>query len=283
MNEMHATDTAVREASRALRLRNGALMLAVAALLAACALDAGSPVKDWGPVPGPATQAQAAAAAAEPAAAAAEAAPPSAPAELDYRLQVGDKLETRFFHVPQLNEAMRVRPDGKISLQLIGEVQAAGLTVPELEVLLKGRYARLLRRPEVSINLQEFSPPRVYVGGEVMRPGTLELRGQVTTIQSIMGAGGFTPDAETGNVVVLRYGNSGQPKFIQLNLTPPFSADGQQDLPLQPFDVVYVPKTAIAGVADFFSRYVNNIIPLYRNLGVSVLYNLNHTTLEVKP
>lgn len=278
---MHAMDMPARAMRRALRFGEGVILLAVAAILAACASGAVSPnyvVPVADPAKSPAAPVEAAAARAGPAL------PPApAPAALEYRLQVGDKLEMRFFHVSQLNETMRIRPDGKISLQLVGEVQAAGFSVRELETSLEGRYSRLLRRPEISINLQEFSPPRVYVGGEVLRPGTLELRGQVTTIQSIVGAGGFTPDAEAGNVVVLRYGTSGEPEFIKLNLAPPFSGSGQQDLILRPFDVVFVPKTVIADVADFFSRYVNNIIPLYRNLGVSVLYNLNRTTLEVKP
>lgn len=208
--------------------------------------------------------------------------PEAAPA--GYRLQVGDRIEAKFFYSPQLNEVMRVRPDGRISPQLLAETQAAGLTIPQLEAVLREQYSHILRRPVVTVTVHEFSPPRVYVAGEVRAPGIIELRGPLTTLQSIMSAGGFTPDARAQQVAVLRYRDDGPPEFLQLDLKPPFSPDRVQDIELQPFDIVYVPKTRIATVAEFFGRYIGSIIPLYRNLGLTAYYDLNRQdTIQVVP
>ena len=75
----------------------------------------------------------------------------------NYRLQVGDQLDIKFFFNPELNEAVAVRPDGRISLQLVGELMAAGSTVEELKALLKQRYAKELKNPEITVILRSFS------------------------------------------------------------------------------------------------------------------------------
>lgn len=197
-------------------------------------------------------------------------------AAASYRIQVGDRIEAKFFHSPHLNESMRVRPDGCVSPQLIGEIQAAGQTVLDLEETLRQKYATLLRRPTVTVTVHEFAPPRLYVAGEVRTPGVIELKGPMTTLQSILSAGGFTPDAKAETVALLRYTEKG-PAFVQLNLKPPFRSNRLQDVPVAPFDVIYVPKTRIASVADFFGRYVSNIVPLYRNLGLAAWWDLNNS------
>jgi protein involved in polysaccharide export with SLBB domain len=207
--------------------------------------------------------------------------PAPAPAP-PYRLQIGDRMELKFFYMRDLNESVRVRPDGKISLQLVGEVQAAGRTIPELETVLHDQYAPTLMRPDVALVLQDFAPPRVYVGGEVRTPGIIELHGPMTTLQSIMSAGGFTPDAKAETVIVLRYTGEKPPEFVPLNLKASLKTQQIEDIAMQPFDVVYVPKTRIASVADFFNRYVSNIVPLYRNMGLSFWFDLNGNTIELR-
>ena len=202
----------------------------------------------------------------------------------NYLLQPADTFEVKFFRTPELNEAVVVRPDGKISLQLVGEVQAAGMSVPELEASLKTLYAKELRRPTVSVIVRSFSPSRVFVAGEVRAPGEQVMNGDLTALQAIARAGFFTPDAKTGQVVILRYKGPQGPEFITMDAgamidassaAPGSSPLHSQDVVLEPMDVVYVAPTRIATVADFFSRYVNNIIPLWRNLGFSMIYYTN--------
>ena len=194
-----------------------------------------------------------------------------------YLMQSGDTFDVKLFYSPELNESVVVRPDGKISLQLVGEVQAAGNSPSDLERELRARYAKVLREPAVTVVVKQFSAQRVFVAGEVRTPGEVPLQDEMTALQAVSRAGFFTRDAETRNVVVLRYKGASGPEFILLDLKA--MMDGQPgakgDTLLQPMDVVFVPQTQIAGVADFFGRYVGNIIPLWRNLGFSMIYYTN--------
>ena len=86
-------------------------------------------------------------------------------------VQPGDILEFKFFYVPELNDIQTVRPDGKVVMQLVGEVDAQGLTPSELTATIKKQYAGVLKKPEVAVITRELASRRVYVGGEVVSPG----------------------------------------------------------------------------------------------------------------
>lgn len=194
-----------------------------------------------------------------------------------YLLQPGDSFDVKFFYSQELNESVVIRPDGKISLQLVGEIQAAGLGPADLERDLRSRYGKVLRDPSVTVVVKQVMPQRVFVAGEVRSPGEVVLQSDMTALQAVARAGFFTRDAETRNVVVLRYKGAEGPEFIVLDMKA--MVDGQagatRDVALSPMDIVFVPQTQIAGVADFFGRYVANIVPLWRNLGFSMVYYTN--------
>lgn len=200
-----------------------------------------------------------------------------------YLLQPGDSFEVKLFYSPELNETVVVRPDGKISLQLIGEVQAAGVAPVTLERDLRERYAKVLRDPVVAVVVKHFGPQRVFVAGEVRSPGEIPLQENMSALQAIARAGFFTHDAEATNVVVLRYAGSTGPEFIMLNMKSMIDGNptAKGDVMLQPLDVVFVPQNQISSVADFFSRYVNNIIPLWNNMGFSMIYYTNNARITV--
>jgi protein involved in polysaccharide export with SLBB domain len=88
-----------------------------------------------------------------------------------YIIQPGDQLDIKFFYNPELNENVTVRPDGLISLQLVDEVHASGLTPAQLDDLLTQKYSRELKKPMVTVIMRSFTMQRVYVGGEVNRQG----------------------------------------------------------------------------------------------------------------
>ena len=90
-----------------------------------------------------------------------------------YQLQPGDVLDIKFYYASDLNEHVKIRPDGKISLQLIGELDVASLTPQDLDSLLRERYARILVNPEVAVIVREFAGQKAYVGGEVNSPGVI--------------------------------------------------------------------------------------------------------------
>ena len=115
----------------------------------------------------------------------------------EYHLNPGDVLDIKFFYNPELNETVMVRPDGHISLQLANEIMAAGLTPEELRKSLTERYGKEINKPELSIIVRSFSMQRVYIDGEVNRPGMLPLVGPVTIHQAIAAAGGFRETARS--------------------------------------------------------------------------------------
>jgi len=271
----------------------GTLVLGTAVLLGGCG------VKEW-PTPAPVKAAPMTATPEVPAPAGAKA----STSKMPYFMQVGDVMDIKFFYNPELNENVVIRPDGKMSLQLIGDVQAAGRTPEQLRKTLEHDYANVLRQPEVAVIVRKFTQPRIYVGGEVRAPGALKFNGHLTVLQSIVEAGGFKPEAELQNVVVLRNTGKGRPQYIQLNLhdylgheaasraawdacmkqghgaeacrkDSPFAGNEPQDIALQPLDVVYVPQKRIARVAEFFDLYINKILPIYRNMGLSFTYAIN--------
>jgi protein involved in polysaccharide export with SLBB domain len=232
-----------------------------------------------------ATLAPSLSAAAESAGGTASAVGRSAPPLVTYRLQAGDVVDIKLFYSPELNESATVLPDGHITLQLIGQVTAAGQTVPGLTRQLQERYSSILRAPEISVIVRQFSAPKVYVAGEVARPGELPLQGGLTALEAIVRSGSFTRDAKADSVAILRYRDSGEPEVILLDMAPQiqplatWAVGGNpeperpavQNVRLEPLDIVYVPITTIASVGYFFERYFNNIVPIWRNLGVYIV------------
>ncbi len=196
--------------------------------------------------------------------------------EEEYLLQLGDVIEIKFFYNSELNERVTVRPDGRISLQLIDEVKVAGLTASQLATTLKMKYSRTLRNPELSVIVREFAGLKVYVGGEVNVPGVIPLSGHLTALQAIFHAGGFKNTAELQSIIILRNQEMQKPLFITLNLKEDLADHVQQnDMLLKPYDIVFVPKTTIAKLNQFVDQYIEKLIPISKTFGFSYVYNLN--------
>lgn len=195
----------------------------------------------------------------------------------EYRILPGDQLDIKLFFNPELNETVLVRPDGKISLQLIDEVQAAGLTAAQLDAELTRLYAQELRRPSVTVILRSFTGQRVYVGGEVTTPGLITLAAGMTPLQAVINAGGFKETAKPAGVIVIRKGPDNGPVPLRVDLQRIIKGETPtEDLQLQPYDIVYVPKTWIAEANKFVNEYIEKLF-LYRGttLGLGFTYDLN--------
>ena len=102
-----------------------------------------------------------------------------------YVIHAGDQLDIKFFYNPELNESVTVRPDGKISLQLVDEIQAAGLQPSELDQRLTELYSHELKKPVLTVIVRSFTGQRVYVGGEVNRQGLITLQPGLTALQAV--------------------------------------------------------------------------------------------------
>jgi protein involved in polysaccharide export with SLBB domain len=192
-----------------------------------------------------------------------------APAEGDeYILQAGDVIDIKFFYNPDLNERLSIRPDGRISLQLIDEVYVAGLSPAELDKILTERYSKTVVKPEITVIVKEFAGQEIYVGGEVMVPKAISLNGNMTALQAIVQAGGFRETANLGNVVRISKGPNNSPVALKINLTKVVSGESaERDIFLRPFDILYVPKSPIANVNKFVDQYINKIVPDFINVG----------------
>jgi polysaccharide export outer membrane protein len=158
----------------------------------------------------------------------------------DYRLSLGDKLRIEVYREPQLSQSVEVRPDGKITLPLVGDVAAAGFTARDLANTLTERLREYVTTPVVTVIVAEATPPMIYVMGEVNAPGAQPLRTQVSVLQALAVAGGFKEFANTKKIRILRRGTSGQLETIAFNYKD--AVDGR-DKPifLKPGDTIVVP------------------------------------------
>ena len=183
----------------------------------------------------------------------------------EYIIQPGDELDVKFFFNPDLNESIKVRPDGRISMQLVGEILAAGLSPIKLRKILTDEYEKELKNPEIAVIVKEFGS-RVYVDGEVETPGEIKLTGPLTVLQAIAKAEGLTEKAWKEAVVIRRI--KGEPPLvIEVDLNAVLTGqDFSQDLGLVPFDVVYVPRSPIANVNLWVDQYIRKNIPI--NMGL---------------
>ena len=189
-----------------------------------------------------------------------------------YRLQSGDTLDIRFFFQPELNQRVTVRPDGRITLQLVGEVIAVGQAPDDLATFLEERYSRELREPKITVTVHEAVGQRIYVGGEVNGPGLLPLSGTVTALQAIMQAGGPTKAGELESVLIMRDQGTPEPLLLLLDIKAAMSdPTHKEDLVLQAADVVFVPKTRITEANEFVEQYFDKLVPFNRNVGASYI------------
>ena len=200
--------------------------------------------------------------------------------KIDYILQPGDNLDIKYFYNSELNETVVIRLDGKISLQLIGELTAAGLTPLELNSVIIEKYTGLLRKPEITVIVKEFEEEKIYVGGEVERPGAFSLTsGNTTVLQSIFNAGGFRETSDPGSVIIVSRGPENMPVTRKVNLKQVLSGKAPgKDILLQPFDIVYVPKTFIAKANKSVEQYIKDMIPVTLTAGFSYFVGKSRTT-----
>jgi protein involved in polysaccharide export with SLBB domain len=180
----------------------------------------------------------------------------------EYEIQVGDHLGIKFFFNDTLNEEVIVRTDGRISLQLIPEIVAAGRTPAGLAELLEQQYSEELQDPEIAV-IVRTSAQRIFVDGEVEKPGEFALMGPLTVMQAIAQAGGLTEGARPEEVIVIRRRNSGEPEVIPFDLEAARAGeDPSQSIALEPFDVVYVPRSTIRDVNVWVDQYIRKNIPI---------------------
>lgn len=203
---------------------------------------------------------------------------PGPPAPTAYVIQPGDRLDVKFFYNSELNESVTVRPDGKISLQLVDEVQASGLTPAELDDILTQKYSHELKKPAITVIMRSFVGQRVYVGGEVNKQGIIDLTTGMTALQAVIDAGGFKETALPEGAIIIRKGPDSRPVPMRVDLKKAlYENTPESETRLKPFDIVYVPKSAIAKANKFVNQYIEKLL-LFRGVSFGFSYEVHGDT-----
>lgn len=168
------------------------------------------------------------------------------PVSKEFLLGPEDVLEVTVWRNQDLSRTVVVRPDGKISLPLIGDVQASGLNSSQVAAKIAARLTEFKENPNVSVSLKEVNSYFIFVLGEVLKPGKYPLKSYATVLQGVSMAGGFTPFASKNKMQVIRTNTSEEGKENQIRIPVPYneliSGKGQiENFILKSGDTIVVP------------------------------------------
>jgi polysaccharide export outer membrane protein len=131
----------------------------------------------------------------------------------EYVIGVEDVVQVSVWREPELGVTAPVRPDGRITVPVVGEIGAAGRTARQLEAELAGKLAERVSSPVVNVVVKEINASRIFVLGEVAKPGMYPLRGALTVVQALAMAGGMTEFAGKSHILILRRTTAGQQRL----------------------------------------------------------------------
>ncbi len=170
--------------------------------------------------------------------------PPGAPeTAAPYVVGEGDVLAVRVWKNPELSVEVPVRPDGMISVPLLNDVKAAGQTTDQLKVEITRKLSEYITAPDVTVVVLQANSKRVFVLGEVQHPGPIPLASQLSVLDALSAAGGFTAFADDDDVRIIRRGLDG--KESEFRFDYPRYVSGRApgtNIVLQPGDTIVVPE-----------------------------------------
>ena len=169
-----------------------------------------------------------------------------------YTIHASDTLELTFALTPEFNQVVTVQPDGYITLREVGDLLAAGHTLPEVTDSIRAAYSKILHDPVISVDPKDFEKPYFVVGGQVGKPGKFDYRGDVTLTAAIAIAGGFTDMSKHSQVLLFRRVSDQWTEAKIINVKKMLESKNlQEDPELQPGDMLFVPKNAISKIKPF--------------------------------
>ncbi|WP_321471614.1 polysaccharide biosynthesis/export family protein [uncultured Paludibaculum sp.] len=198
---------------------------------------------------------------------------PAAPtnAEPPFRLSPGDTIDVRLFFNPELNESAQIRPDGYLSLHVAGEVLLAGKTVAEASTMLEDLYKKEIRTPRVLIQVRSYAARKIYITGEVLKPGLVNIAGPMTVLDAIGEAGGVKNTGDRKLAVLIRKGADGKPEGRKVALFIHGTMSPEASTQLRPFDVVMIPESRIARIDRWVDQHIRQLIPINASAGFTYL------------
>jgi polysaccharide biosynthesis/export protein len=174
-------------------------------------------------------------------AATADAATKTATDDPNYMIGAQDVLDINVWKEPEVSRTVPVRPDGKISLPLLNDVQAAGLTPTQLATQITESLKKFVANPQVTVIVTTINSQRVYILGEVTRPGAYPLLPGMTILQALSSGGGFTQYANSKKIYLLRQVNGKQEKYPFNYKDAIAGRHPEQNIPLKACDTIVVP------------------------------------------
>ncbi len=190
---------------------------------------------------------------------------PAAPAQAapigsEYVIGDDDEFKITVWQNPDLDSEVVVRPDGRISFPLVGDVIAKGQTISQLRDTITLRLTEFLKSPQVNISIKKMGGSRIIILGEVGKPGIYTVTRAKTVFEAIVLAGGPSPHAVLSSVIVIRNVLTSKPQAQRLNLVKLFqNKNMSQNFVLQPEDVIFIPRRFIADVNYFVSQIIDPI------------------------
>ena len=173
----------------------------------------------------------------------------------EYYVEIGDVLDIDVWRVPDISRSVTVRPDGRISMPLVGDLDVSGINLVEMKQLVTRKLSEYVRSPQVAISIRQFGGRKFIVLGEIGAPGVYRFQQEISLLEGIALAGGFKPDARRGKIMVIRGDIHREPqvKIISANLEKVLRQGMlSENLTILPNDIIFVGK-------DFLGDY-NDVI-----------------------
>lgn len=201
--------------------------------------------------------------------------------EREYYIDVGDILDISVWQIPDLSKPeVIVRPDGKISFPLIGDIKAEGFTLTQLDNIITEKLKTYVKAPEVSIMIRRFGEQanKVSILGEVTAPGVYKFSSPPSVTEVVASAGGYTKYSVINSIMVIRGAGSGRkPEAIRINLAHILKGNKySNNLALKPNDIIYVPRSFIGNMNTFMELIQPAISEYMQTMDARRFHNIMH-------
>ena len=184
-------------------------------------------------------------------------------------LGVGDEVRITVWRQDDLNRVLRIDPSGKVFYPLVGKIEAAGLSAEELRRIITEGLSDYIDNPQVNVDITSFRNRKIYILGEVNKPGILVIQDSMNIMDALLNSGGPTRDADQKKILLIR-SHPEQIELRSIDIKSLFdTGDKSQMVVLQKDDIIYVPPSFIANVDRFFehvSKIVDPIVEIERGI-----------------
>jgi polysaccharide export outer membrane protein len=177
-------------------------------------------------------------------------------------LGVGDEIKITVWRQDDLNRVLRIDPSGRIFYPLVGEIDATGLSGEELRRIITDGLSDYIDNPQVNVDITSFRSRKIYVLGEVNKPGILAIQDSMNIMDALLNSGGPTREADQKKIILIR-SHPGQIELRSIDIKSLLNeGDQSQMIALQMDDIIYVPPSFIANVDRFFDHISKILYPI---------------------